>query len=159
MLTLSQLFKRLLQLTGTRISDPLLSSSRTLGDIYGHLRDAAKPAPSSLFSALHSEGQYIREKAKTQITPSDVLVNQKKKADLGDLLTLGNVELKKSKPTMTDRRTKTGMEKVVQYALWERGLDTKKRRRGGRRNADVPVGTPLSQKSARFLVGKSAQAA
>lgn len=124
--------------------------------MYGHLRDAAKPAPASLFSAVHSEGQYLREKAKTQITASDV-PSQKKRADLGDLLTLGNVELKKSKPTMTERRTKTGMEKVVQYALWERGLDTKGRRRGGRRNADVPVGTPLSQKSAKFLVGKTAQ--
>lgn len=122
--------------------------------MYGHLRDAAKPAPTSLFSALHTEGQYLREKAKTQVTASDVL-HQKKKADLGDLLTLGNVELKKSKPTLTDKRTKTGMEKVVQYALWERGLDTKGRRKGGRRNVDVPVGTPLSRKSAKFLIGRT----
>ncbi|KAH6616686.1 actin-domain-containing protein [Boeremia exigua] len=137
------LFKRILQLTGTRIPDPLLSSSRTLGDVYGHLRDAAKPAPISLFSALHTEGQYIREKAKNQITTLDHS-SQKKKADLGDLLMLGNVELRKSKPTKTEKRTKTGMEKVVQ---------------GGKRNIEVPVGTPLSRKSANFLAEKTTQVA
>ncbi|KAF3036169.1 hypothetical protein E8E12_003911 [Didymella heteroderae] len=146
------LFKRLLQLTGSRISDPQLSSARTLGDLYSALRSTAKPAPSSLFSTLHTEGQIIREKAKTQILPSDVAA--KKRADLGDLLTLGNVELRKSKPTKAEKRTKTGMEKVVQYALWERGLDSKGRGRG-KGNRDVPVGTPLSKSSARFLVGKT----
>lgn len=124
--------------------------------MYSHLRNAAKPAPTSLFSAVHTEGQYLREKVKTQIIASDLQI-QKRKADLGDLLTMGNVELKRSRPTMTEKRTKTGMEKVVQYALWERGLHTKGRRKGGRRNADVPLGTPLSQRSARFLVGKTAQ--
>ncbi|KAF2632366.1 actin-domain-containing protein [Macroventuria anomochaeta] len=148
------LFKRLLQLTGTRIPDPLLSSSTTLGDLYGHLRDAAKPAPTSLFSALHTEGQYLREKAKTQITAEDS--SRQQRANLGDLLTLGNVELRKSKPTLTEKRTKTGMEKVVQYALWERGLDTKGKR-GKRKQEDVPVGTPLSRRSAKFLVGKTSQ--
>jgi hypothetical protein len=49
------------------------------------------------------------------------------------------------------------MEKVVQYALWERGLDTKGKR-GGKVRKDVPVGTPLSQRSARFLVGKTSSA-
>ncbi|KAJ4342250.1 hypothetical protein N0V87_001236 [Didymella glomerata] len=149
------LFKRLLQLTGSRISDPQLSSARTLGDLYSSLRSTAKPAPSSLFSSLHTEGQIIREKAKTQILSSDVAA--KKHADLGDLLTLGNVELKKHKPTKTEKRTKTGMEKVVQYALWERGLDSKGRGRG-KGNRDVPVGTPLSRSSARYLVGKTTNA-
>lgn len=79
---------------------------------------------------------------------------EKKRPDLGDLLTLGNVELRKSKPTATEKRTKTGMEKVVQYALWERGLDSKGRGRGKGRK-DVPVGAPLSKKSARFLVGRT----
>lgn len=147
-----QLFKRLLQLTGTRITDPLLSSSRTLGDLYGHLRDAAKPAPTSLFSALHTEGQHIRAKAKTDLTPPSS--TKQPRANLGDLIHLGNVELKRTKPTMTDRRTKTGLEKVVQYALWERGLDTKGSGRGKGRK-DVPVGMPLSRKSANFLVGKT----
>ncbi|KZM24044.1 mitochondrion [Ascochyta rabiei] len=124
------IFKRLLQLTGTRIADPLLSSSTTLGDLYGHLRDAAKPAPTSLFSALHTEGQHLREKAKQQATLD--ASPRKPRADLGDLIHLGNVELRRSKPTLTEKRTKTGMEKVVQYALWERGLDTKGKRRSAK---------------------------
>ncbi len=126
--------------------------------MYGHLRDAAKPAPTSLFSALHTEGQYLREKAKMHITTSNTLTHQKD-ADLGDLLTLGNVELKKSRSTMTEKRTKVGLEKVVQYALWERGLDTKSRRRGGKRHMDVPVGTPLTRKSAKFLIAKTTHTA
>lgn len=121
--------------------------------MYGHLRDAAKPAPTSLFSALHTEGQYIRQKAKSELSIDET---KKRRADLGDLLTLGNVELRRAKPTMTEKRTKTGMEKVVQYALWERGLDTKGSRRGKGRK-DVPVGTPLSQRSAKFLVGRTSQ--
>ncbi|KAF9697324.1 hypothetical protein EKO04_005111 [Ascochyta lentis] len=148
------LFKRLLQLTGTRIADPLLSSASTLGDLYGHLRDAAKPAPASLFSALHTEGQHLREKAKQQ--PALDASPRKPRADLGDLIHLGNVELRRSKPTLTEKRTKTGMEKVVQYALWERGLDTKgKRGSTGKGQRDVPVGTPLSQRTAKFLVGRT----
>ena len=70
------------------------------------------------------------------------------------MLTLGNVKLQKHKPTKTEKRTKTGMEKVVQYALWERGLDSKVRTRG-KKNRDVPVGTPLSRRSAGFLYGKT----
>lgn len=157
------MFKRLLQLTGNRISDPLLSSACTLGDMYGFLRDTAKPAPASLFSTLHTEGQILREKAKTEVTASDLLRQQKKKADVGDLLTLGNVELKKHKPTMTEKRKDTGLHKVIEYALWERGLaNPSKGKKGGsrtRKQTDVPIGTPLSQKSARFLAGRTAQSA
>jgi hypothetical protein len=39
------------------------------------------------------------------------------------LITLGNVELRRVKPTKTEKRSNTGMQKVVEYALWERGLD------------------------------------
>jgi hypothetical protein len=46
------------------------------------------------------------------------------------------------------------MEKVVQYALWERGLDSKGRG-SGKRSKDVPAGAPLSRRSAKFLVGKT----
>ncbi|KAG9206966.1 hypothetical protein G6514_000257 [Epicoccum nigrum] len=149
------LFKRLLQLTGTRIADADLTSSRTLGDIYGHLRDAAKPNPPSLFAKLHTEGQILREKAKTQLTVSDAPAQQKKKADLGDLLVLGNVEMHRSRPTKRDERVKIGQEKVVEYALWERGLTTKRGRAKGKR-VDVPIGMPLSEKSAKLLAGKAA---
>ena len=153
------MFKRLLQLTGTRIADPNLNSSRTLGEIYGHLRDAAKPSPPSLFAKLHTEGQILREKAKAQIIASDVPSQPKKKADLGDLLVLGNVEMHRSRPTKKDERVKIGLEKVVEYALWERGLATKEGRRNKKKRVDVPIGMPLSEKSAKFLVKKAAEAA
>ncbi|KAF1351573.1 hypothetical protein EJ07DRAFT_137371 [Lizonia empirigonia] len=148
------LFKRLLQLTGTRIADPLLTSTSTLGDLYGHLRSAAKPAPTSLFSALHTEGQHLRAQAKQHSTSTSAAPTRPR-ANLGDLIHLGNVELRRSKPTLTEKRTKTGLEKVVQYALWERGLDTKRRRGAAKSGKDVPVGTPLSQRSARFLVART----
>ncbi len=77
---------------------------------------------------------------------------KKPRANLGDLIHLGNVELRRTKPTLTEKRTKTGMEKVIQYALWERGLDTKgKKRAAGKKSRDVPVGTPLSERAASFL--------
>jgi hypothetical protein len=47
------------------------------------------------------------------------------------------------------------MEKVVQYALWERGLDTKGKVGVRSARRDVPVGTPLSMRSAKFLAGKT----
>ncbi|KAF1948071.1 hypothetical protein EJ02DRAFT_429807 [Clathrospora elynae] len=125
------LFKRLFQLTGHRISDPQLSSTRTLGDLYNFLCTAAKPQPTSLFAAMHVEGQRARENAKkhapslasattTRPTPSAA----KRKPDLGDLINLGNVSLRRVKPTKAEKRTSTGLDKVVQYALWERGLGT-----------------------------------
>jgi actin-related protein 6 len=147
------LFKRLLQLTGTRISDPLLTSTSTLGELYGHLRDAAKPQPTSLYSAIHIEGQRAREVAK-QNTLVDASP-KKQRANVGDLIHLGNVELRRTKPTLTEKRVKTGMEKVVQYALWERGLDTKGKKGVGRPKRNVPVGTPLSMRAAKFLVSKT----
>lgn len=128
--------------------------------MYGFLRDVAKPAPASLFSTLHTEGQIIREKAKTQLTATDIL-HPKKKATVGDLLTLGNVELKRRKPTATEKRIDTGLHKVVEYALWERGLASaktgKKRGKTSAKQTDVPVGTPLNKKSAKFLVGRTSQ--
>lgn len=82
------------------------------------------------------EGQRRREQAKKSLpastTPSPS--RQRKKVDLGDLLTLGNVELHRTKPTATDKRKKTGLNKVVHYALWERGLTHDKN------VEDVPVG-------------------
>lgn len=89
---------------------------RTLGDLYGALCAAAQPQSATLFTTLHREGQRAREKLKQQGTTSE------RKANLGDLLTLGNVELRRVRPTKAENRVKTGLDKVVQYALWERGL-------------------------------------
>lgn len=72
-----------------------------------------------MYSAIHIEGQKARERAKQQAADKAAA---RKRADLGDLITLGNVELRRVKATKTEKRTKTGMDKVLQYALWERGL-------------------------------------
>lgn len=65
------------------------------------------------------EGQRSRQRAKSQIGSQTAT---KQRADLGDLIVAGNVDLRRSKPTKTEKSVKSGMEKVVQYALWERGL-------------------------------------
>ncbi|KAH9872044.1 hypothetical protein J1614_006304 [Plenodomus biglobosus] len=113
------LFKRIHQLTSLRIPDPQLSATQTLGDLYGHLCAAAKPQPATLYSAIFIEGQKARERAKHQPSTATAV---RQKANLGDLINLGNVEIRRMKPSKTEKNTKTGMDKVVQYALWERGL-------------------------------------
>ncbi|KAI4655443.1 hypothetical protein J4E93_000155 [Alternaria ventricosa] len=163
------LYKRLYQLTGCRISDPHLSSANTLGDLYNHLLEAAKPQPTSLFSAMHIEGQKARERAKQQAT-SDA--EAKRRADLGDLINMGNVELRRVKPTKVEKRSKTGQDKVISYALWERGLGSgiparlgqmKQKNRRGVKKAQPERGTvtPLTSKAASFLLknGGSMQSA
>jgi hypothetical protein len=122
--------------------------------LYNYLCAAAKSQPTSLFSAMHMEGQRARERAKRTDAP-------KKKANLGDLINLGNVELRRVKPTATEKRTKTGLEKVVTYALWERGLGgagpraTSKKRAGkkskGAVRPSLEFGKPLSSRGANYL--------
>ncbi|KAF2025961.1 actin-domain-containing protein [Setomelanomma holmii] len=102
------IFKRLHQLTGLRIPDSHLTASKTLGDIYSHLCAAAKPQPTSLYSAIHIEGQKARERAKQQ---GSALETSRARADLGDLLALGNVALRGSKLDKVEARTKMGMQK------------------------------------------------
>lgn len=151
-------------MTGHRISDPDLSSANTLGDLYNSLCLSAKPQPTSLFSAIHVEGQKAREKAKQQVASA---VEKKRKADLGDLINMGNVELRRVKPTRAEKRSKTGLDKVVNYALWERGLSTGvplRTVKKGRRKVRTVVGLsrkrtefskPLSSKGADFLAKKT----
>ena len=117
-----QLFKRLFQLTGIRISDPHLSSSNTLGDLYGHFCAAAKPKPTSLYKAIFIEAEKAQERVKRQAIAQAA---PGRKADLRDLINLGNVELRRRKANKTEKRTKIGQEKVINYALWERGLHMK----------------------------------
>jgi hypothetical protein len=86
----------------------------------------------------------------------------KRRADLGDLINLGNVELRRVKPTKTEKRAKTGQDKVVDYALRERGLSNHRRSAKPQHRAkrplvlegtrDVPdFGKPVSSAVAAFL--------
>jgi actin-related protein 6 len=78
-------------------------------------------------------------------------------------LHLGNVELRRNKPNMIEKRTKTGINKVIEYALWERGLANKTHK--SRPRAKIIEGTravpefgrPISDKGAKFLVEKADQ--
>lgn len=112
---------------------------------------------------MHIEGQKARERAKQQAT-SDAAA--KRRADLGDLINLGNVELRRVKPTKIEKRSKTGQDKVISYALWERGLGSgiparlgqiKQKKLQGAKNAQSERGTvnPLTSKAADFLLKKS----
>jgi hypothetical protein len=112
---------------------------------------------------MHMEGQRARERAKR----TDALAT-KKKADLGDLINLGNVELRRTKPTQIEKTIKTGLDKVMTYALYERGLlgngrpmrtqaGQMKQRQGrskkvvGQGQAKPEFSKPLSSKSANWL--------
>jgi hypothetical protein len=83
------------------------------------------------------------------------------------LINLGNVEIRRVKPTKVEKRSKTGQDKVISYALWERGLGSGRparldqlKKRNIRRVKDAPVRgavNPLSSKAANFLVSKNHQ--
>jgi hypothetical protein len=115
------------------------------------------------------EGNRARERAKR----TDALA-AKKKADLGDLTILGNVELRRSKLTKVEKRSKTGIDKVLSYALYERGLSSgvPVRRRQDIANKTLPkrskakksrhleeatleYGKPLSSGGASYLAKKT----
>lgn len=93
-------------------------------------------------------------------------VASKRKADLGDLINLGNVKLHRVKLNKTDKRMNTGLAKVVQYALWERGLASGKPLKSSNTMARRPkviegtreapeFGKPISSKGANFLAKKT----
>jgi hypothetical protein len=64
----------------------------------------------------------------------------RRKADLGDLLTLGNVELRRAKPTKPENRKKTGIYKVIGYALKERRLLERQHLQGTEPEPEHPLG-------------------
>ncbi|KAH4117859.1 hypothetical protein HBI62_070740 [Parastagonospora nodorum] len=157
------LFKRVFQLTGIRISDPHLTSSTTIGQLYDHVYEAAKPQPTSLYSAIHIEGANARRRAKRSDNPNPS--RSQRRADLGDLITAGNVQLRKNRPTKMEIRTKTGQAKSITRALRERGLLTNSeldtRRDSPLKDKigliegtrDIPdFGKPLSSKSVNYLI-------
>ncbi|KAF2852844.1 actin-domain-containing protein [Plenodomus tracheiphilus IPT5] len=158
------IYKRVHQLTSLRIPDPQLSSTETLGDLFGYLCAAAKPQPTTLHSAIFIEGQKARERSKHQQSRHDSPARQK--ANLGDLINLGNVEIRRTRPNKTEKNIKTGLDKVVQYALWERGLHvpghTSSSRKGEKKvhRSKSAVGGPdlgrlISKEGAEYLAKSS----
>jgi len=89
-----------------------------------------------------TKAQQARGRAKQQAGPS------RRRADLGDLFNLGNVELRRSKATKTEKRTRTGIEKVIDYAFYERGLhkDQSMEQRAQKVGTPHPLGLKLGGK-------------
>lgn len=135
-----QLFKRLYQLTGLHISDPQLNSTQTLGDLYSHLCTVSKPAPAKLFSAIHVEGQKVRERAKQFpiiAAENSTSSTRRQRADLGDLITLGNVNVRRHKASEQEKWRSTGFAKVVSGAVRKRGLRMNMRKSGAKGSQDA----------------------
>ncbi|KAF2865938.1 hypothetical protein BDV95DRAFT_530387 [Massariosphaeria phaeospora] len=119
------LAKRLLQLTGLRISDPSLNHIYTLGDLYCHLSSAAKPQPAKLFDFIQQESEKVNTLPIEQ--PRPVTTRSKKRTSTGDLSNLGNVEIHGKRITPRQERRRIGLDKVVTYALRERDLVREKK--------------------------------
>jgi hypothetical protein len=117
------------QLTGLYITDPKLTSTTTLGELYHHFCVAAKPELDKVFKYVQVEGSKENQKAKET---DGVATKQKKpRATVGELLKLGHVQVLSKRPTAKDERKKTGLHKAVNRELKERGLvDHRPRARG-----------------------------
>jgi hypothetical protein len=108
------------QLTGLYISDPNLTSTETLGELYHHFCVAAKPELAKVYKYIQVEGSKENRKAKEL---NDVWTKQKKaRPTVGELLKLGNVQVYSKKPTAKDERKKTGLHKAIRRELKTRDL-------------------------------------
>lgn len=87
--------KRASQLTGLRISDHRLTSAKTLGQLFGYLREEGKPKPKTL---------------------ADQLVQKQ------SLVKLPNVQIMSRRETTVDREKRLGRWKVIEAELQSKGL-------------------------------------
>lgn len=93
--------------------------------MYHHVCGTAKPVPTDVYTYINVEGARQNQKVKelARRTRNQPQASHRKiKTATGDLLKLGNVELLKRKETKTDRRVKTGLEKVVKRELVAKSL-------------------------------------
>ncbi|PSN67394.1 hypothetical protein BS50DRAFT_574091 [Corynespora cassiicola Philippines] len=154
------LSKRLIQLTGLHISDPYISSAKSLGELYSHLRNATKPKTNKLHSVIHIEAAKANRSANLR---ADAGIEPGKKAPANELLSLGNVSLHKQKITPAQKRREVGLEKVYRYATAERGLKFVSHRGKPSKASRLPqegtraipeFGQPLSAKKWRHAMNK-----
>ncbi|KAJ4349604.1 uncharacterized protein N0V89_008220 [Didymosphaeria variabile] len=117
------LSKRFTQLTGHYISDPQLTSSKHLGDLYHHICGSAKPTTTDVYSYIHTEGTRQNTKINQLMrTHAEGSVLKVKAPVTGELLKARNVQLLKKNPTKADRRVELGLNKVVRREMISRGL-------------------------------------
>ena len=88
-----QVVKRVMQLIGKRISDPVIQRSNTAGELYNNL--LIKPKPRKLFEELQDDET---------------------------LSTLTNVKLRDRRLTPIDKETDAGRWKVIEQELLHRNL-------------------------------------
>lgn len=87
--------KRVSQLTGSRIPDHKLTSAKTVGQLFGHLREDSKPRSKTL---------------------ADQLVRKQ------NLVKLPNVQIMSRRETLVDREKRLGRWKVIEAELQSKGL-------------------------------------
>ncbi|KAL1610459.1 hypothetical protein SLS60_002127 [Paraconiothyrium brasiliense] len=117
------LSKRFTQLTGHYISDPQLTSSKHLGDLYHHVCGRAKPTPTEVYSYIHTEGTRQNTKINQLMrNHAEGSVLKVKAPVTGELLKARNVQLLKKKLTKADRRVELGLNKVVRREMISKGL-------------------------------------
>ncbi|KAF2814328.1 uncharacterized protein BDZ99DRAFT_460006 [Mytilinidion resinicola] len=85
--------KRLMQLTGHRLSDPVIQDTNTIGQLLARI--TAPPKPKKLVEAIQGDGR---------------------------LQAVSNVKVSGQRVTPMDKEQEVGRLKVIEYALRERGL-------------------------------------
>lgn len=118
-------------MTGHRISDPALHTSRTLGDLLGHLVSAAEPKPTKLFDQIKLASQ-TKSKPETHVGESAAKgtwrAQKNQRPTTGELLGLPNIKMQGKKVGPWQKEQEVGRLKVIEYALMERGLPEIQRR-------------------------------
>jgi hypothetical protein len=108
------------QLTGLYVSDPNLTTTSTLGELYHHFCVAAKPDLAKVYKYIQVEGS--KENHKANDLAGIWTKQQKARPTVGELLKLGNVQVHSKKPTAKEERKKTGLHKAIRRELKQRDL-------------------------------------
>ncbi|KAF2712404.1 hypothetical protein K504DRAFT_488839 [Pleomassaria siparia CBS 279.74] len=133
------LTKRLIQLTGIRISDPHLNSVQTVGDLYGQLCSASKPKPKKLYDTIRVEAE--KKSVVTKTSPELTATRTKKKHSMGELLSIPNVSIRAKRLKSYHKHRQIGLDKVIKFALAERNLESQRRLKYPSKNAHSPHGS------------------
>ncbi|KAH7139017.1 hypothetical protein B0J11DRAFT_451723, partial [Dendryphion nanum] len=112
--------KRLLELTGHHIPDPTLYSSRTLSALHKAFFTIAQPAPKKVVSSIK-----LSLAPRSADTKRGANSNNKRpiaRRVASPLTRMQNVKIYGKRVGVVERDTRTGIRKVIKYALMERGL-------------------------------------
>jgi hypothetical protein len=115
--------KRVTQLTGHYISDPNLTSAKTLGDLYHHFCAAAKPKLTRVHKFIQVEGKRLNRKANQMASSKDASATPRQsRPHVGELLNLENVQVLRRRPNAVEERRRIGLQKAISREMKERNL-------------------------------------